>query len=70
MGTKESKSVPKVLFKVRKDPEKNQEGVRTPPEICKLGTWIEQSTDDFFSQLIHIIINWKTFNQSFKIISC
>ena len=50
MGTKESKSVPKVLFKVRKDPEKNQEGVRTPPEICKLGTWIEQSTDDFFSK--------------------
>ena len=48
METKESKSVPKVLFKVRKDPEKNQEGVRTPPEICKLGTWIEQSTDDFF----------------------
>ena len=50
MGTKESKSVPKVIFKVRKDPEKNQEGVRTPPEICKLGTWIEQSTDDFFSK--------------------
>ena len=50
MGTKESKSVPKVLFKVRKDPEKNQEGARTPSEICKLGTWIEQSTDDFFSK--------------------
>ena len=50
MGTKESKSVPKVLFKVRKDSEKNQEGVRTPSEICKLGTWIEQSTDDFFSK--------------------
>ncbi len=48
MGTKENKSVPKVIFKVRKDPKKNQEGVRTPSEICKLGNWIEQSTDDFF----------------------
>ena len=50
MGTKENKSVPKVIFKVRKDPKKKQEGVRTPSEICKLGTWIEQSTDDFFSK--------------------
>jgi peroxiredoxin len=47
----ETKKVPTVLFKIRKEVSgKSQEGTRTPPEICKAGTWIDQSTDDFFLQ--------------------
>ena len=47
----ETKKVPSVLFKIRKEVSgKSQEGTRTPPEMCKAGTWIDQSTDDFFLQ--------------------
>ncbi len=51
MMLSETKKVPTVLFKIRKEVSgKSQEGARTPPEMCKAGTWIDQSTDDFFLQ--------------------
>ena len=51
MMLSETKKAPTVLFKIRKEVSgKSQEGTRTPPEMCKAGTWIDQSTDDFFLQ--------------------